>query len=301
MASYPGALASFAGFTSSHTLSQDNHAAQHNLEQGEILAVQTKVGTGASTPVANTFLHGTGTGTSGWAQVTLTSDVTGILPIANGGTGQGNLTGLSLPSATLVNPVISGTVTGGATYNTPTLTSPAISNFSSATHNHQNNAGGGTLAAAAITGIDKSLLTVDSNPYQFFAYNNTTQSLVSSATKHAFNTELFDTNNNYDTTLSRYTAPVTGIYFISAAARIQALNGIGSIYVYKNGSNYMILGGVGSSGNDSQGGNSTLISLVAGDYLEIFVDNSSGTKTWSGTAIPGAQCNFFTGFLISRT
>ncbi len=86
MAAYPGAIASFAGFTSTHTLAADNHAAQHNLEQGEIVAVQTKVGTGASTPAVNQVLKGGAGGSSSWGQVILSSDVTGVLPVANGGT-----------------------------------------------------------------------------------------------------------------------------------------------------------------------------------------------------------------------
>lgn len=144
MASYPGGLASFAGFTSSHTLATDNHAAQHNLEQGEILATQTKIGTGSSTPTNNKVLRGNGTGTSTWAQVALTTDVTGVLPVANGGTGQANLT--TLP---LISPAITGTVSGGATYTTPILSTPTIADFTSATHNHQNAAGGGQLTSSA--------------------------------------------------------------------------------------------------------------------------------------------------------
>lgn len=87
MASYPSALASFAGFTPGHTLAADGHGAQHNLEQGEILAVQTKVGTGSSAPAANLVLVGTGASTSSWSQVNLVTMVTGTLPVANGGTG----------------------------------------------------------------------------------------------------------------------------------------------------------------------------------------------------------------------
>lgn len=87
MSIFPGAISSFAGFTSSHTLAADNHAAQHNSEQAEIVAVQTKVGTGASTPTSGVVLRGTGVGTSAWADVDLTTDVTGVLPVANGGTG----------------------------------------------------------------------------------------------------------------------------------------------------------------------------------------------------------------------
>jgi len=87
MANFPGSTPSFAGFTSSHTLAEDNHAAQHNLEQGEIVALATKIGTGSSTPTANTVLRGTGAGTSAFGQVDLTTDVTGILPFNKGGLG----------------------------------------------------------------------------------------------------------------------------------------------------------------------------------------------------------------------
>lgn len=85
--SFPSAIVSFIGFTASHTLSQDSHAAQHNSEQSEIVAIETKIGTGTSTPIAGTVLRSPADGTSSWGDVVLTSDVTGILPIANGGTG----------------------------------------------------------------------------------------------------------------------------------------------------------------------------------------------------------------------
>lgn len=141
MASYPGALASFAGFTSSHTLAVDNHAAQHNLEQGEILAVQTKIGTGASTPASSLVLRGTSAGTSAWGQVALTTDVTGTLPTANGGTGQNNLS--SLP---LISPVITG---GGSWAGSPVLSTPTIADFTNATHDHSTTAKGGQLTSSA--------------------------------------------------------------------------------------------------------------------------------------------------------
>lgn len=125
MANFPSSTPSFAGFTSSHTLAQDNHAAQHNLEQGEIVALANKVGTGASTPTAGTLLRGTNTGVSNWAQADLKHDVTGILPTSNGGTGQANLTNLP-------------------------LTTPVISDFTNANHNHTNVAGGGQLGFTAL-------------------------------------------------------------------------------------------------------------------------------------------------------
>ncbi len=64
--------------------------------------------------------------------------VTGILPVVRGGTGVNTSTG-------------SGSV---VLNNSPTLITPAIADFTNAIHNHQNNAGGGTLDASVIaTGI----------------------------------------------------------------------------------------------------------------------------------------------------
>lgn len=144
---YPGAIPSYAGFTSSHTLAADNHAAQSNAGQADIIALATKVGTGASTPTSGLLLRGSGTGTSAWAQAGLATDVSGVLPQVNGGTGQVSLTALPL-----LNPAITGTVSGGATYSSPILTTPTIADFTSATHTHANNVGGGQLNGAnAIT------------------------------------------------------------------------------------------------------------------------------------------------------
>lgn len=122
---YPGGIPTFSGFTSSHTLAVDNHAAQHNLEQSEIVALATKLGTGASVPASGVVLRGTGGGASGWGQVALANEVTGVLPIASGGTGQSTLANLTLV--------------------TPTLTTPVINDFTSAVHSHANNSGGGQI------------------------------------------------------------------------------------------------------------------------------------------------------------
>lgn len=137
MALFPGAIPVFAGFTPGHTLVTDNHAAQHNLEQAEIVQVATKVGTGASVPAANQVLTGNGAGTSAWSQVNLTTMVSGILPVVNGGTGTTSTTG--------TGPVVYGTA---PTIATPVLTTPTIADFTGATHTHANNAGGGQLNGA---------------------------------------------------------------------------------------------------------------------------------------------------------
>ena len=84
---FPTSIPSYAGFTASHTLAADSHASQHNQEQADITAIAQKIGTGSSTPTSATLLRGTGSGTSSWGQAVLSTDVTGVLPVANGGTG----------------------------------------------------------------------------------------------------------------------------------------------------------------------------------------------------------------------
>lgn len=139
MTAFPGAEASFTGFTSGHTLQADAHGSQHNLEQSEIVATQHKIGTGSSTPASGLLLRGTGVGTSSWAQANLTSDVTGVLPQANGGTGTTLATG-----------------TGKAVYDTlptissPILTTPNIVDFTNAQHDHGDTDDAGPIVAAAI-------------------------------------------------------------------------------------------------------------------------------------------------------
>ena len=68
------------------------HSNLHGVTDTALVAVETKMGTGASTPSSNKVLRATGTGTSAWAQVALTTDVTGTLPVGNGGTGASTLT-----------------------------------------------------------------------------------------------------------------------------------------------------------------------------------------------------------------
>jgi len=110
-----------------------SHASQHSNENDAIKAVETKIGTGASTPVNNRVFRGNGTGSSEWAQVVLTTDVTGTLPVANGGTGitslgTGVATFLGTPSsANLLAAVTDETGTGALVFGTsPTLATPTI-------------------------------------------------------------------------------------------------------------------------------------------------------------------------------
>lgn len=117
------------------TVSLDITAASNNAKNTAIIALETKIGTGSSTPTANTVLRGTGTGTSAFGQVGLTTDVTGTLPAANGGTGitslgSGVATFLGTPSsANLASAVTDETGSGALVFGTsPTISRPTIDN-----------------------------------------------------------------------------------------------------------------------------------------------------------------------------
>lgn len=279
---FPGAIPTFTGFTSSHTLAQDIHAAQHNLEQSEIVALATKMGTGASTPTLGMVFRGTGTGTSAWQQVTLTTDVTGVLAVANGGTGASTLTGLTIPSAQLTA--------------SPTLTTPIIASFTTSQHNHQNAAGGGVLTAPALPALRFDQQTL-SNPYKFRVYR--TGVLTTNATTSTplpFDAATFDTNSNVDivTNKGRYTAPVAGYYFFSGRFRVNSTDNVALLF--RNGIEY-------SRGTDIPGGaaqysaaHNDVILLAANDYVE-FVYFCSAAQAMD----VGQNAAWFTGYLISTT
>lgn len=121
---YPTALSNYTG---SETLSAAGHATNHN-------ALEAKLGIGSSTATANTVLRGTASGTSSWGQVDLTADITGTLPVANGGTGGTTSTGTGAvvldTSPTIASPTLTTPTLGVATatsVNKVTITAPTTS------------------------------------------------------------------------------------------------------------------------------------------------------------------------------
>lgn len=143
------------------------------------------------------------------------------------------------------------------------------------------------------------LSSIPPNPYKFSAYRaaalntpNSNNAIV------AYDTERFDTNNNFDITTNkgRYTAPVDGFYFftanISHNANIRTV-----LDLYLNGA--PIIRGqdfVGSGGNISLMV-SGLIQLTAAQYVEVNIWTPSATAFF----VTQAYGNNFEGFLVSQT
>lgn len=264
-----------------------SHSGQHSNENDAIKAIEAKIGIGASTPINNRVFRGTGTGMSAWGQLNLTTDVTGVLPATNGGTGATTATGTG--SVVLAN--------------SPTIVTPTIASFTNAQHNHANAAGGGQIGNSGISGVGTEKL---SNPYKFSVYKASTTTMAAATwTKASLDTESFDTGSNFDTTTNfRFTVPVDGFYQISAQIGIGS-TGSGTTEssqgaIYKNGSLLFYLGssqiGSGTTTELPRLFGGKLLQLNANDYIELYGFNSAGRDIAGGDAI-----TFMSGFLLSTT
>lgn len=158
--------------------------------------------------------------------------------------------------------------------------------------------GDDAIIARHISGFDKSNLTTDSNPYKFSAYKSGAQTVnTGSATQITFETEEFDTNNNFAS--SAYTAPVNGFYLFNGAignnAAASATRFVVDIFV----DGAVAKRGIDRSVNAATGASAVvaMIQLTAAQVVDIRV-----TPVGANQAITVAQSTtYFQGFLISRT
>lgn len=115
-------------------------------------------------------------------------------------------------------------------------------------------------------------------------------------TKVTFDGEEFDTNNNYDTSTSRFTPTIPGYYQINAAVYCFTSGASCETNLMKNGSTTIKSGFEANNANSSiQNGQVSAVVYMNGssDYLEVNVFTT-------GTSLKGANnFTFFQGFLIS--
>lgn len=159
------------------------------------------------------------------------------------------------------------------------------------------------ITAAHVSGIDRSNLSTDSNPYKFSAYCSTGKNINSTTLIVDFQTEVFDTNNNFSS--SRYTAPVAGFYQINTQAwwgsAGAGTNEYATIHIRKNGSATGMpeserMNGSGDSNRLIRPKISAIIKLAANDYIEVFMSTSG-----SRDLVAGQPYTWFNGCLLSRT
>jgi hypothetical protein len=164
--------------TQAEFIATDGHVFDSQA-QGDILYASSTTVLSRLGKDANSTRVLTNTGTSNnpaWAQVTLTSGVTGTLPVANGGTGITSLgsnvaTFLGTPSsANLRSALTDETGTGGAVFATsPTLVTPALGTPASGTLTNCTGLPTAGLADDAVTlakmaqGTDGTIITFDAS------------------------------------------------------------------------------------------------------------------------------------------
>lgn len=124
MASFPTSIVSPTDPQPTDKLSSPAHSQQHQSHNAEIVAIETKIGTGASTPTTGKVLRATGTGTSSWGQVDITTDVASatsanLRSLLSDETG----TGVAVFGTA---PTISAPIVSTGTFASPVLTTPAV-------------------------------------------------------------------------------------------------------------------------------------------------------------------------------
>ena len=137
----------------------------------------------------------------------------------------------------------------------------------------------------------------------FSAYANATLQTITSGSqqKVLFQTEEFDTNNNYAS--SRFTPTVEGYYQLNAEVRLDGASGTGEmmIVIYKNGTEYKR--GINQSGTQIASSfwamqvSSLVYANGTTDYFEIYVQQSSGASV-TVTAVNNTAITWFNGCML---
>jgi hypothetical protein len=125
---------------------------------------------------------------------------------------------------------------------------------------------------------------VSGNMPAFSAYPNSQQTLSATTyTKILFQTEEFDTNNNYAS--STFTPTVAGYYQVSTAINWGTAISRGIVKVYKNGAGFKALSDFQNSTSNAQGGSCLVYCNGSTDYIEIYAYAGAGC-TLSATFEP---------------
>ena len=175
---------------------------------------------------------------------------------------------------------MSSIVLNGDTSGSVTLSPPAV-------------AGTQTVTLPVASGV----LQVSGNMPAFSAYGSTAQTVTSNTdTKVVFDTEQFDTNNNFAS--NRFTPTVAGYYQFNTTIRF---NGTApsqyTIYWYKNGSSIGIPCFINTTiGSPFISSSSTLIYMNGTtDYFEIYANITATSPTLGSSS---TNNNFFSGILV---
>jgi hypothetical protein len=147
-----------------------------------------------------------------------------------------------------------------------------------------------TATLPAATGT----VMVSGNMPAFSAYQGSNQSVIANTwTKVLFQTEVFDTNNNFAS--STFTPTVAGYYQVNGCTNWGITSGVAATSMYKNGiilyyGDFVPAGVIGAT--------STVSGLVycngSTDYIEIYCYQTNGTNNTT----PGQSATYFNGSMV---
>jgi hypothetical protein len=149
-----------------------------------------------------------------------------------------------------------------------------------------------TLPAATGT------VMVSGNQPAFSAWQSSAQTLSNATfTKMLFQTEEFDTNNNFDTSTSRFTPTVAGYYQVSSQVYFGNSLGPNITAIFKNGGAYKRLQTSPNPANDGTSGGSCIVYCNGTtDYIEVFGYQNRGSSLT--LPFPQADLIWFQGVLV---
>lgn len=141
---------------------------------------------------------------------------------------------------------------------------------------------------------DSSWQSITNTEYSFSAYSSNDNNGASD-TDITFDTENFDTNNNFSS--NTFTAPITGKYIFTVMLRAKPSSSVdtsGDLQILKNGSLFSVLDVIQttSTSENSMGG-SIIMSLAANDTVKIHFLRNTGTATYNiGCHSVSTDCRF---------
>lgn len=158
----------------------------------------------------------------------------------------------------------------------------------------------GSAAASLVTAAGTALSANSSGyvttPFQpaFFAISSGVITPGSGLTKVSFASVTPNISSSFSTSTSRFTAPVAGTYFFTGLVTYDSTGSasyVGCLF-YRNGSNIYSTYNGKASGQYGQVKNSLVITLSAGDYMELYTDTNSGSVAYEGGR------TYFMGYLL---
>jgi len=131
----------------------------------------------------------------------------------------------------------------------------------------------------------------------FSAYQSTLTALANNTyTKVLFQSEEFDTNSNYDTSLSRFQPTVAGYYQLNSAISFAGTPSTETVLaLYKNGSVLRYLQDLKMTTIYSFSGNALVYANGTTDYFEIYAYQSTGVTMNTN---PFFNSTFFQGAMV---